>query len=68
MDKSTCDLLIRNAQIITIWEGFECEGYPVKTMLRGKVIVEEGKLVGNSSDGKWLPRKVSPETLARPVV
>ena len=43
MDKSTCDLLIRNAQIITIWEGFECEGYPVKTMLRGKVIVEEEK-------------------------
>ena len=52
----------------SIWEGFECEGYPVKTVLRGKVIVEDGKLVGSSSDGEWLPRKVSPETLARPVV
>ena len=52
----------------SIWEGFECEGYPVKTILRGKVIVEDGKLVGSSSDGEWLPRKVSPETLARPVV
>ncbi len=52
----------------SIWEGFECRGYPVMTILRGKVIVENGKLVGNSSDGQWLPRKVSPEVLARPVV
>ena len=37
-------------------------------MLMGKIIVEDGKLVGISSDGEWLPRKVLPETLARPVV
>lgn len=52
----------------SIWEGFECQGYPVMTILRGKVIVEDGKLVGSSSDGQWLPRKVSPEVLAQPVV
>lgn len=52
----------------SIWEGFECQGYPVMTILRGKVIVEDGKLVGSSSDGQWLARKVSPEVLARPVV
>lgn len=50
----------------SIWEGFECQGYPVMTILRGKVIVEDGKLVGNSSDGRWLKRKVSSEILTNP--
>ena len=52
----------------SIWEGFECQGYPVMTVLRGKVIVEDGRLVGSSSDGRWLRRKVSPDVLARPAV
>ena len=52
----------------SIWEGFECQGYPIMTILRGKVIVEDGKLVGSSADGQWLRRKVSPDVLARPVV
>jgi len=52
----------------SIWEGFECHGYPIMTILRGKVIVEDGKLVGRSSDGEWLRRKVAPDVLAQPVV
>ncbi len=51
----------------SIWEGFECHAYPVLTMLRGKVIVEDGRLVGSSSDGRWLGRKVSPGVLAQPM-
>ncbi len=50
----------------SIWEGFECEGYPVMTILRGKVIVEDGQLTGSSSDGQWLSRKVAAGMLARP--
>jgi hypothetical protein len=38
------------------------------TILRGKVIIEDGRLVGSSSDGQWLKRNVSPDVLARPVV
>jgi dihydropyrimidinase len=52
----------------SIWEGFACQGYPVTTILRGKVIVENGRLVGSSSDGRWLGRRVSGEVLARPSV
>jgi dihydropyrimidinase len=52
----------------SIWEGFACQGYPVMTILRGKVIVEDGKLLGSSADGQWLKRKVSSDVLARPVV
>ena len=51
----------------SIWEGFECRGYPVMTILRGKVIVEDNNLVGSSSNGQWLSRKVAPGVLARPV-
>jgi dihydropyrimidinase len=52
----------------SIWEGFQCHGYPVMTILRGKVIVENGKLVGSSDDGHWLKRRVENEVLARPAV
>ena len=51
----------------SIWEGFECHGYPVMTIRRGQVMVEDGKLAAQSPDGKWLPRKVSSEVLAAPV-
>lgn len=50
----------------SIWEGFQCQGYPVMTILRGKVIVEDGKLTGSTSDGRWLSRKVAPGVLAQP--
>ena len=51
----------------SIWEGFECRGYPVMTILRGKVIVEDGQLTGSSADGQWLSRRVAPGVLARPM-
>jgi dihydropyrimidinase len=52
----------------SIWEGFACQGYPVMTILRGKVIVENGKLVGSSSDGRWVKRHVAGDVLAKPTV
>ncbi len=52
----------------SIWEGFACQGYPVLTMLRGKVIVDQGQLVGSSTDGQWLKRRVSGDVISRPVV
>ncbi len=51
----------------SIWDGFQCNGFPVMTILRGKVIVEDGKLLGSSSDGRWIKRKVAPGILARPM-
>ncbi len=30
----------------SIWEGFECKGDPVMTILRGQVIAEDGRLLG----------------------
>ncbi len=52
----------------SIWEGFACQGYPVMTILRGKVIVEGGRLLGSSSDGRWLERRVAGDVRDRPMV
>ena len=52
----------------SIWEGFTCKGYPVTTILHGKVVVENGELTGNPSDGEWLARKVEPGVLAGPAL
>lgn len=52
----------------SIWEGFRCTGYPVTTILRGQVIVEDGQLVGTAGDGRWVRQKLGADVLARPVV
>lgn len=49
------------------WEGWEVSGWPVLTMLRGKVIVEQGRLLGSTLDGRPLARKIDGAVLARPV-
>jgi hypothetical protein len=35
-------------------------------MLRGKVIVENGQLLGKLGDGQLVPRKIDPVVLRRP--
>lgn len=39
----------------TPYEGWEITGWPVLTMVRGKVVVEEGKVVGEPKYGKYIP-------------
>jgi dihydropyrimidinase len=48
------------------WEGWAVRGWPVTTILRGKVVVEGGKLLGSTNDGRLVARKVSAEVLHRP--
>jgi len=47
----------------SIWDGFECRGYPVTTILRGKVIVDDGALLGAPTDGAWVPQHVARDVL-----
>ncbi|HVB82298.1 MAG TPA: amidohydrolase family protein, partial [Candidatus Binataceae bacterium] len=48
------------------WEGWQVEGWPVTTILRGKPIVENGKLLANLGYGQLIARKVDPVVLRRP--
>jgi dihydropyrimidinase len=43
----------------TPWEGHDIFAWPVMTMLRGKVMVENGKYFGTSKDGQYLKRKIA---------
>ena len=48
------------------WEGWQVEGWPIVTILRGKVIVESDQLSGKLGDGQLIPRKIDPVVLRRP--
>jgi dihydropyrimidinase len=50
------------------WEGRDLACWPSMTLLRGKVVVENGALTGALSDGQFLARKVSEEIRSRPAV
>jgi dihydropyrimidinase len=47
------------------WEGWEVTAWPTTTILRGKVMVHQGKLEGSPGDGEWLPRKIAAPILER---
>jgi len=47
----------------TPWEGHDIFAWPVLTILRGKVMVENGQYHAQPTDGRYLKRKISPETL-----
>ena len=51
----------------SIWEGWRVRGWPVTTILRGKVVVDGGTLLGSPSDGRLVARSISSEVTARPV-
>lgn len=42
-------------QDFSIYEGWEVKGYPVLTMLRGNVVMEDGKVVGKPGIGRYIP-------------
>ena len=48
------------------WEGWEVEGWPTTVILRGKVMVDKGELLGDGNDGQLIARKINPTVLQRP--
>jgi hypothetical protein len=46
----------------TPYEGVEVTGWPVMTILRGNIIIENGKLIAEKGAGEFLPRPpISPQ-------
>ena len=43
----------------------EVSAWPSMTILRGKVMVADGRFHGDSADGQYLKRKIPPEILKR---
>jgi dihydropyrimidinase len=49
----------------TPWEGHDIHAWPVVTILRGKVMVENGQFLGREGAGRYLKRKIPAEVIAR---
>jgi dihydropyrimidinase len=52
----------------TPWEGHEIFAWPVTTILRGKVMIENGHYRGTPQDGKYLKRKIAATILNGPAL
>ncbi len=50
------------------WDGREVAAWPSLTMLRGKVVVENGKFSADIKDGQFIKRKVADDIRARPAL
>jgi dihydropyrimidinase len=49
----------------TPWEGKEVGAWPVLTVLRGKVVVADGRFHGDLADGQYLKRRIPDDIRAR---
>src|SRR6266480_87097 len=52
----------------TPWEGHDIFAWPVVTILRGKVMVQNGKYFASPKDGRYLKRKIPAEILRGPAL
>lgn len=56
--------LMHHAADYTPYEGLRVKGWPVMTLLGGKVVCEEGRILGQPGDGRFLARALSPYAAA----
>jgi dihydropyrimidinase len=50
------------------WEGHEVHAWPTLTVLRGKIVVDDGRFMGDAKDGQYLFRKISDEIRSGPML
>ena len=49
------------------WEGWELWGKPVTVILRGEPVIEDQRVVGSTTRGRFLERRIVPELLETPI-
>jgi dihydropyrimidinase len=42
------------------------DAWPCLTVLRGKIVMENGRFLGSLDDGRWQHRKVAEEIISAP--
>ncbi len=50
------------------WEGWQVRGWPVMTLLRGKIMAADGRVTGTAADGCWVHRVIAEDVRNGPVV
>jgi dihydropyrimidinase len=49
------------------WEGWELTGRPQTVIRRGEVVIEDGRVVGSRTGGRFLERSIQREIVSRPL-
>jgi dihydroorotase-like cyclic amidohydrolase len=52
----------------TPWEGYQAEAWPSLTVLRGKIMMEDGEFFGDTRDGRPLKRRIGRDIASRPAL
>jgi dihydropyrimidinase len=52
--------ILHHGSDYTPWEGFAVTGWPVMTIARGRIVAQDGKVVGEKGFGRVLERDISP--------
>jgi dihydropyrimidinase len=57
--------LLHHGSDYTPWEGYDVTGWPVGTILRGRHVYDDGRVLGAPGDGRFLKRGLSPYARTR---
>jgi dihydropyrimidinase len=57
--------LLHHGSDYTPWEGYDVTGWPVGTILRGRQVYDDGRVLGAPGDGRFLKRGLSPYARTR---
>lgn len=55
--------LLRSVSDYTLYDGWTFKGWPVLTIVNGKIVMEDLEIVGTPGTGKYVPRKLRSPTL-----
>ncbi len=58
-EQTISQAMLHHGADYTPYEGLRVKGWPALVMLRGKIIVEDGRLLGHAGDGAFLKREAS---------
>jgi dihydropyrimidinase len=58
--------LMQHGSDYTPYEGMEVTGWPVKTLLRGELVADDGRIVGKPGYGQFLARETTGRAYATP--
>jgi dihydropyrimidinase len=55
--------LLRSVSDYTLYDGWQFKGWPILTVVNGKIVMEDLQIVGSPGTGKYVPRQIRPAVL-----